>query len=443
LIGDKYITEPVPFETGEYKITDFLVANKNGEIIYATPKEGSPYEGAVDDALPITFVVTTNEIQDISPQVIATIDSDPDNFGYKTFSLNIVETMNFLIGVFTYDDDNNTVFLTGSKLTITSEDKDLYSGVLSSKTNTVAVPKGYDNYTVIVSKSGYNDYVKTFSIDELKDYTEPEGLPLVVVLRKPKGLIFWNKLGSIDEILNSEVGPGIQLTSYKVKDWEQAKIVEGKFGNGLFVNHDIKEGWKNDGGNFFAIDNQSTGLDLEKGCIEFWFIFKYDCSTHNHAYFLSSADILTDHFNLSTKTSNIGMYAVWNGWDYGSYGKRYMFGFSNSYGYNERLVTENYSVAPGGDHEFKTDQLVHFGYVWDKEGIDGTSETLRLYIDGVLIIAQAAKLTKTDNMQKFMYIGSRPNRDRWDHHYNAVKGVIDNLKIWNYAKTDFSDRFKE
>ena len=31
----------------------------------------------------------------------------------------------------------------------------------------------------------------------------------------------------------------------------------------------------------------------------------------------------------------------------------------------------------------------------------------------------------------------------WDHFYNVVKGVTDNLKIWNYAKTDFSDRFQE
>ncbi|MCI5228135.1 MAG: hypothetical protein D3918_16165, partial [Candidatus Electrothrix sp. AX2] len=98
-------------------------------------------------------------------------------------------------------------------------------------------------------------------------------------------VLLWNKLGSVDEIANSEIGPGFQQTSYKFADWQEAQIVQGQFGNGLFVNHDIGEGWTNDGGNFFATNLNDAGVTPEKGTIEFWFTFKYGSNTHNHALF--------------------------------------------------------------------------------------------------------------------------------------------------------------
>jgi hypothetical protein len=442
-IGDKYITEPVSFEVGEYKITDFLVSNEEGIVIYATPKEGSPYEGAVDDALAITFVVTTNNIQNVSPQVIETINIAPIKFGYSTFSFDIVETKNFLISVFAFDDNNKTISVEEPNLTVTSENKVLYSGLLSSVTNAIAIPVSYETYTVEVNKNGYKEYSETFTKEELMDYTQPDGQPLVVVLKTKGRLIFWNKLGSIDEIQNSEVGPGILLTNYKVTDWEQAQIIPGKFGKGLFVNNDTREGWMNDGGNFFAIDNHSVGLTTERGCIEFWFIFKYDCNTNNHAFFLTTCDSLTGHFTTCPKSSNIGMTLGWNGWDYGSFGKSYFLNFVNSYSYEETSYTEKNSAAPGGDLEFIKGQLVHFGFSWDKDGIDGTSETMQIYVDGIKVSAKTAELRQTESLQNYLYIGTRPSWNPWDHYYNAVKGVIDNLKIWNYAKTDYSDRFNE
>ena len=71
-------------------------------------------------------------------------------------------------------------------------------------------------------------------------------------------VIFWNKLESQTGILQSEVGPGIQQTSYIYSDWQEALIAPAKFGNGLYVNHDIREGWLGDGANFFATDTRSS-----------------------------------------------------------------------------------------------------------------------------------------------------------------------------------------
>ena len=64
-------------------------------------------------------------------------------------------------------------------------------------------------------------------------------------------------------------GPDIQLTSYKYSDWQEAWFEPARFDNGLFVNHDIGEGWSNDGANFFAINTGGMGWSPDRGAIEF------------------------------------------------------------------------------------------------------------------------------------------------------------------------------
>jgi hypothetical protein len=56
-------------------------------------------------------------------------------------------------------------------------------------------------------------------------------------------LVLWNRFEHQTDPLRSEVGPDVQLTSYLVSSWEQARIVPGRFGNGLFVNQGTDEGW--------------------------------------------------------------------------------------------------------------------------------------------------------------------------------------------------------
>ncbi len=250
-------------------------------------------------------------------------------------------------------------------------------------------------------------------------------------------VLLWNKLGSASEVANSEVGPGFQLASYKIADWQQAQIIPGKFGNGLFINHDIGEGWTNDGGNFFAANINQAGLTPAKGTIEFWFTFKYDSSTHNHAYFFNTANSLANHFP-DGNYSNFGLTAGWNGWDYGSYGKRFFACVGSVC-----TMTADYSAAPIGPLAFSDGTVFHFALTWDANGIDGTADTIRLYINGNKEASSVSSWSAAAQFDPYLYLGTSPNRDPWDHNYNAVKGVTDNFIIWDYAKTDFPDRFQE
>lgn len=259
----------------------------------------------------------------------------------------------------------------------------------------------------------------------------------------PPAPIFWNRLGSVQEVLNSEIGPDIQLTSYQYADWQEARFEPAQFDNGLFVNHDINHGWSNDGANFFAIDTTQMALTPERGTIEFWFKFRYGAETFNHAYFLLSGNQFVAHRTDCTYFTDTLISITWYGWNYGSWGKRFSFGLGKDPDWSREVHTPDFSAGPGGYLAFNDGDLMHFAAVWDVNGIAGSSDTMRLYINGNVEASGTETWPVTSPFDRYLWVGSAPNCNSWDHFYNAVKGVTDNLMIWNYAKTDFSDRFEE
>ena len=81
---------------------------------------------------------------------------------------------------------------------------------------------------------------------------------------------------------------------------------------------------------------------------------------------------------------------------------------------------------------------MHFAFVWDNAGIGGSADTLRIYVNGNVVGTASQHRPANQPIDPYLFIGSGPNCCAWDYVYNAVKGVTDNLIIWNYAKTDFS-----
>jgi hypothetical protein len=92
----------------------------------------------------------------------------------------------------------------------------------------------------------------------------------------------------------------------------------------------------------------------------------------------------------------------------------------------------------------------HLAYVWNKDGMDGVSnKRYLLYIDNVLRIdsSNASNLyaaprntvqNLNENTSSYIRLGNS-----WDMNGRYLKGVIDNFKMYDYAKRDFSDRFSE
>ncbi|MEW6220828.1 MAG: PKD domain-containing protein [Thermodesulfobacteriota bacterium] len=79
----------------------------------------------------------------------------------------------------------------------------------------------------------------------------------------------------------------------------------------------------------------------------------------------------------------------------------------------------------------------HVAMAWDINGIDGSADTVRLYRDGALVSSSTGTWDPAGKVMYDIILGYGPDGGGYD------KFISDNLVIWNYAKTDFSDRFRQ
>jgi PASTA domain/Concanavalin A-like lectin/glucanases superfamily len=88
---------------------------------------------------------------------------------------------------------------------------------------------------------------------------------------------------------------------------------------------------------------------------------------------------------------------------------------------------------------------IHVAGVWDRSGIAGTADTVRLYVNGEVVAASRATDWGTTRC------ANRRPGGQWRcladvagcNDTCADVFAVDNVKLWSYAKADFSDRFEE
>jgi len=215
-------------------------------------------------------------------------------------------------------------------------------------------------------------------------------------------LVLWNKLGSENEVLNSEVGENGILVG-NGHNYEPAK-----FGNG-YVRTDINS--------YVKFPASVLEARREKGTIEFWVVPKVSKPRpfHYGAFMLVGYGI---------NCSNALAFVRWGD---GVTGR----GISGGVNFDGTI-----HKTPDEAQQFEATVGVpfHIALVWDVNGIDGTSETIRLYRDGVVIGTSSDTWNaNATNSYDHFFIGTGPD----DEAFN--KYIMDNIKVWDYAKTDFSD----
>jgi hypothetical protein len=89
-LGDGYVTSPLALTEGSYRLTDFFVMSAGNEILYATPKEGSPLAGLVEHPLPMNFSITADGIVNLNVQVVDADQQSPEDFGYVSFGVEVI-----------------------------------------------------------------------------------------------------------------------------------------------------------------------------------------------------------------------------------------------------------------------------------------------------------------------------------------------------------------
>jgi len=87
-------------------------------------------------------------------------------------------------------------------------------------------------------------------------------------------------------------------------------------------------------------------------------------------------------------------------------------------------------------------EIFHIAWVVDKNGIGGGSDTLRVYKNGTSIFNYTgSRTTGASSTIKSFVLGSYDNFTAGASA--GAKTVFDNVRLYDYAKTDFSDRFNE
>lgn len=179
-----FISNPLSLIPGEYKLTKFLVIDKNNKVIYLTPMAGSPKAYLVNNPLPISFNVRKDDVTKVVPQVISALNNKPEDYGYATFSFDILKTFDFLIGVFIYNDNSQNFEMTTAHLTITG-DSSFFQKDLPAATDTLTINDSNSKYILNITKDGYNSWSDTLTTDELKlHYRSEDKGPLKVILFK-------------------------------------------------------------------------------------------------------------------------------------------------------------------------------------------------------------------------------------------------------------------
>jgi hypothetical protein len=232
---NEYATEPISLNAGSYRLTKFLVVGEDGTVHYATPVEGSELAYLVNDPLPIHIVVSKNEVIEVEPEVISTSVGSVEDFGYGEFGFNIIETFDVLLGVFVYDRDASNFALADAEITVFGNSDSLTSKTLFATTNKLTLPDRFEEFTLKITKDGYNPFSYTFSSDSIKSYQgDNENGPLEIVLTSlsiSEGLIAYYPFNgnAIDESDNAYDGTvsGAILTSDRFGNPNSAYSFDG------------------------------------------------------------------------------------------------------------------------------------------------------------------------------------------------------------------------
>lgn len=220
-----------------------------------------------------------------------------------------------------------------------------------------------------------------------------------------EGLVFWNTLANEKEALKSLVGP--DPTPYKPH--RDAAVPAGR----EFLGGDHGGAMTITGS--YASEVSARNLMLgdvgklinpEQGCIEFWY-----CQAAKPVGY------------------KYGVYRMFDG-DYGLescaqvYTIPYGLAFVLKCGGKQQSATVPIASVPDR-------QWLHVAAVWNRKGIHGSQDTMRVYINGKLM-ATCASGDWGDTAAGEADIGGG-NDDC------AGKFLIGNLKIWNREKTNFDD----
>ncbi len=181
IFNENLLSEPIPLNIGTYFITSCLITDDNDSVLYAAPLKGSKYDYLVKKPLKIEFEVEKNDVSKVNIEVIPVSYGSSADFGYATFSVDILGTKYLCIATLAFNSDIDNFELIDATLSVSSNDSLFLEDTLEANINTIILPIK-DSYTISISKAGYPDVDTVISSLDLFN-CKTTGEPLTIILQ--------------------------------------------------------------------------------------------------------------------------------------------------------------------------------------------------------------------------------------------------------------------
>jgi len=179
--GTGFVSENIEIKAGEFKLTKFMVINPSGAVVYAAPKAGSPLAYLATRPLPFNFNIFSNQVTKILPEVLAVGDLTPDQFGYASFGVQIINPLEFWTVAIL---DNPLIMapiqFTTAKLTVSASNGWHYTFQLQAAVNHLVIRGGSEIYYFVLEKEGYVPQKMQFGAKDLLATTKENPLVLKI-----------------------------------------------------------------------------------------------------------------------------------------------------------------------------------------------------------------------------------------------------------------------
>ncbi|MDP4207578.1 MAG: LamG domain-containing protein [Bacteroidota bacterium] len=405
-MNGSYISKPLSLVPGNYKLTKFMVVDKNSNVLYLTPVSGSAKAYLVNKPLAISFAVAKDQATKIGPEVISAKGSQPQDFGYATFSFNVVKTFNFLMGVFVYNSTSQNFELTSATVTVSSDSSSTFTKAIKAVTDTFTVRDGLSRYILKVTKDGYQTWSDTLSASELKlYYSSLDKGPLKVILQKSSGndgLVAYYKF---NQDVKDYSGNNNNGTYYGRKFY------------GFGINQDTLSSLDLNGSTDYVVVKNSPSLNTigKQVTLGAWVCPSSFYGNGANSIISKFDNIVTTEYNLTFCSD------FYNG---GGSKINSSFQFCVITDKGTFVVT----TTGGSDFQYNYFQYQPYNWYYVVGTYDGSY--IKLYVNGVLKAWRSAFGTiLTSNGDVF--IGKHPNLTRPD--YDFTKGKIDEARIYSRA----------
>ena len=194
--GTIYTSKSLKLPMGEFQLTEFMLIDSTGEVLWATPKAGSRLAHLVRQPLPIHFIVSPDETTSLDVQVIRVKDYPPSDFGYVEFNIGFVDR--FCLKVFyssrCMEEWNDSIMgpdgsgapVHQPMLTIWLGERMLIHEPLNAGLNRYSVPMVAEWYLITATDChGQVIYEMKFPLKELLEHRCAENFAPLMIYRDP------------------------------------------------------------------------------------------------------------------------------------------------------------------------------------------------------------------------------------------------------------------